>query len=95
MSTTSEVKAALDGIAEVISGSITARARAKAQLLTARNQLANLPTQFADELATINGYTPTGAFETLAQDEKARLQTEFNALKTALEGELDALSVSY
>jgi formamidopyrimidine-DNA glycosylase len=95
MATTSEVKSALDGIAEVIAGSISARERAKTLLLMARNQLAGLPTQYADEIAEINGYVPDGAFETLAKDEKARLQTEFMALKNAIEDELDALGVSY
>jgi len=91
MATTSEVKAALDGIAAVISGSIQGRARAKAALVGARNQLAALPTQFADALAEIGGYTPTGAFETLAQDELAKMTTEFTALKSALAAEIAAV----
>ena len=95
MPTTSEVKAGLDAIASMISGSIQMRAKAKAQLLAARNQLAGIPSQFADVISEINGYTPTGAFETLTKDEKAKLQTEFLALKSALEAELDALGVSY
>jgi hypothetical protein len=95
MATVSEVKAALDSIAELITGSSRSREKAKAALLAARNQLANIPTQYADEIAEIDGYAPTGAFETLAQDEKAKLASEFNSLKTALEGELNALGVSY
>lgn len=93
--TVSEVKTALDGIAKTIAGSISARAKVKAALLAARNQLAALPTKYADELAEINGYTPTGAFETLTKDELSKLTTEFLALKTAIEGELDDLGVSY
>jgi hypothetical protein len=95
MATVSEVKAALDSIAELITGSSRSREKAKAALLAARNQLANIPTQYADEIAEIDGYAPTGAFETLAQDEKSKLASEFNSLKTALEGELNALGVSY
>lgn len=95
MATTSEVKAALDSIADQIAGAIRMRSQAKAQLLAARNQLAAIPTTFADAISEINGYTPTGAFETLAQDEKAKLQTEFTALKSALETELTDLGVSY
>ena len=68
MSTPSEVKSGLQAISDLISGSISGRARAKAQLLAARNQLAAIPTQFADVIAEVDGYTPTGAFETLAKD---------------------------
>ena len=95
MATSSEVKAGLDGIASVIAGSIQGRANAKALLLSARNQLAGLPAQYADVLATINAYTPTGAFETLAEDELAKMTTEFTALKTALQTELTAIGVSF
>ena len=95
MATISEVKAGLNAIADLISGSISGRARAKAQLLSARNQLAAIPTQYAAVIAEIDAYTPTGAFETLAQDEKAKLASEFLALKSALETELTALGVTY
>lgn len=95
MSTVSEVKAALDSIAEQIAGATRMRSQAKAQLLAARNQLAAIPTTFAVAVSEIDGYTPTGAFETLAKDEKSKLASEFTALKTALETELTALSVSY
>ena len=91
MATTSEVKAALDGIAAVISGSIQGRAQAKARLVSAHAQLVALPSQFADALSEINGYTPTGAFETLAQDELAKMTTEFTALKNALATEIAAI----
>jgi hypothetical protein len=95
MSTTAEVKAALNGISTMIAGSARMREQAKAQLLAARNQLANLPTQYASEIQTINGFAPTGAFETLTKDEKGKLQTEFVALKSAIETELTALGVSF
>lgn len=95
MATPSEVKDGMNGIAQLIAGARQQRDRAKAQLLTARNQLANIPTQFADVIATINGYAPTGAFETLAKDERAKLATEFTSLKNALETELTALGVAF
>lgn len=95
MSTTSEVKAVLDSIATIIAGSAQKQAQAKAALLAARNQLVAIPTQYAGVVTTIDGYAPSGAFETLAKDEKARLQTEFTALRSALEMELTALGVSY
>ena len=87
MATTSEVKAGLDDIAQTIKTERQAFASAKARIQTASGNLGLIPTTFADVIATINAYTPTGAFETLSQDEKAKLQTEFVALKA----ELDAL----
>ena len=43
-----------------------------------------LPTRFADTISTINGYAPSGAFETLAKDELSKLTSEFQALKEAV-----------
>ncbi len=91
MSTISEVKAGLDGIASVISGSIAMRAQAKSILVAASAQLGGLPAQYADVLTEINGYTPTGAHETLAQDELSKMTTEFQALKSALDAEITAI----
>jgi len=95
MATTSEVKAALDLMAQDIAAAINLRQRAKDQLKTARDRLAAIPSTYSDELATINAYTPTGAFEELSKDEKAKLQTEFNALKNAIETELTAIGVAF
>jgi hypothetical protein len=95
MATISQVKAGLDEIAKLIRNATSVRESAKANLLNSRNQLENLPTQFSDVIAEIDGYSPTGAFETLAKDEKAKLQTEFVALKSALETELTAIGVEF
>lgn len=95
MATHAEVKAALVGISEMIAGAQSTRVSAKAQLLAARNQLAALPSQFSGIITTINAYTPTGAFETLAKDERAKLTADFTALKSALEAELTAIGVSF
>ena len=95
MATPSEVAAGIASIAVTISGSQKMQAQAYNQLLVARNQLANIPTQYSDVLSTIDGYTPTGAFETLKVDEKSLLSVEFVALKGDLEDDLDALGVSY
>jgi len=84
MATASEVKAGLDDIATSIRNSRQAYANAKARIQAAYNELNAIPTTFADAIATIDGYTPTGAFETLAKDEKAKLQQEFTALKNTL-----------
>ena len=68
MATPSEVAAGIASIAVTISGSAKMQAQAKNQLLAARNQLASIPTQYSDVLTEIDGYTPTGAFETLKVD---------------------------
>ena len=83
MATTSEVKAGLN--------------KASTTIATMRARLVNYKKGFANEASTlgnfvadlglndivteINGYAPTGAFETLSKDELARLVTEFQALK--------------
>ena len=91
MATTSEVKAGLDAIADKIAAVRTRFASAKSSIEGGSATLGAIPTDYADVIATINAYTPTGAFETLAQDEKAKLQTEFVALKA----EIDALIAEF
>ena len=83
MATISEVKAGLDDIATTIRTERRALVNAKVRIATAQNNLAAIPTIFADVIAEIDGYTPTGEFEALTQDEKAKLQTEFVALRNA------------
>ena len=95
MATTSEVKAGIDSISVLIASSQQLEARAISGLLAARSQLAGIPAQFSDVLATVDAYTPTGAFEVLAQDEKGKLATEFSALLAAIETKLDDLGVPY
>ena len=95
MADPSGVKRALDDIAATIDDSRKRRAQAKAHLLASRNQLVSIPTTFSDVISTIDAYTPTGAFETLAKDEKAKLQAEFAALRSALETELTALGIAF
>jgi hypothetical protein len=72
----------LDEIAATIKEGNDLIASAKSRLQKAYNSLDAIPTTYADEIAEINGYTPTGAFETLAVDMKGKLTTEFQALKT-------------
>lgn len=91
----SKVKAALDNITAKIVQSAQQRENAKSLLLSARNQLANIPTLYAAEITEINGYGTSNVFEALSKAEKDKLQAEFLALKSALETELTALGVSY
>ena len=82
MATTSEVKAGLDDVAQEIRTERQALKNAKARVAASVAALNSLPTKYADIVATVNGYTPTGSFETEAKDELAKLTTEFQALKT-------------
>jgi len=85
MATVSEVKAGLDDISTVIRNADKAFARSKAAIQGARNELANIPTVFSEVIAEIDGYAPSGAFETLAKDEKEKMQAEFIALRDEMD----------
>lgn len=76
------VKAALDAIAAQIANERAQLTKYKARFSVTEAALNNLPAQYAAAIAEINGYTPTGAFETLTKDELAKLTAEFTALKT-------------
>lgn len=92
MATTSEVKAGLDAIAQSIAG-IKGQVEAAVTLLQGQEtNLTELPAQYTDLIAEVNGYVPTGAFETLAKDELAKLTTEFQALKTQVTAALGELA---
>lgn len=82
MATSSQVKAGLDDIATIIRTERQAILKCVARIIAAKNALNNLPTQYADVIATIDGYTPTGAFESLAKSEKDTLAAEFVSLRT-------------
>lgn len=85
MATYSEVKSGLDDISAAIRAAKEAYDRAKVHIQGASDSLGNIPTTYSDVITEVNGYTPTGAFETLAKDEKAKLQAEFQALKATID----------
>ena len=91
MATTSEVKAGLDEIAASIAAVRSRFASSKSSIEGGSAALGNIPTKYADVIATIDGYTGVDTFEDLAQAEKARLATEFVALKA----DLDALIADF
>jgi hypothetical protein len=80
MATTSEVKAGLDNIASTIKIAREKLTTIRAQIATQETSLNSLPTRFGDVLETINGYTPSGAFEALAKDELEKLTAEYLSL---------------
>lgn len=81
MATVSQVKAGLDDVAAAIRAERQACIAAKARIAQAAATLAGIPTKYADLIATIDAYTPTGEFEALAKDERAKLGAEFTNLK--------------
>jgi len=85
MATASEVKAGLDEMAAAIAAVRTRYASAKSNITGGSAALGNIPTKYADVIATIDGYAPLGAFETLAKDEKSKLASEYLALKAVID----------
>ena len=81
MATTTEVKNGLDRVAERIGTNRDVLEKVVSNAAIASTALGDIPTDFAAIKAEIDLYTPTGAFETLAKDELARITTEFQALK--------------
>ena len=84
MATTSEVKAGLDDISQMIRAIRASYTKAKAQIVVGYTQLNAIPTTFSDVLTTINAYVGTDPFEANAKDEKAKLTTEFQSLKATI-----------
>jgi hypothetical protein len=87
MATYSEVKSGLDAIAGIISAQRQVMIKVKSNAGTASVALAAVQADYADVLATINGYGSTNAAEALAKADLAKLTTEFLALK----GKADAI----
>lgn len=86
MATASQVKTGLDAIAGVIANQRKAMTSAKNVGATASAALAALGTDYADVIATIQGYGTSDAFEALSKAEFAKLLAEYNALKTTADG---------
>ena len=88
---TSEVKSDLDRLGQQIQSNQQTKASLKSQLGSLIGQLDGLPSAYATLITTVNGYTPTGTFESLSKDELDKFTTEFQALKTAAQTAYDAL----
>ena len=91
MATASEVKSGLDAIADEIAAVRKRFATAKSSIEGGSTALGNIPTKWADVLSTIDGYGTEDAFEALTKAEKAKLATEFVALKS----EIDTLIANF
>lgn len=81
----------LDTIANGIATN-EARVRDAIMTLTAVNaELGEYPTRFQESIAEINGYTPAGAFETLAKDRLAKFTSVFQAIRSAAQNAIAEL----
>jgi hypothetical protein len=82
MASYSEVKVGLDDVAAIIREQKAVMLKAKSNAALASAALADLPTEFADVIATINAYGTANASEALSKADLAKLTTEFQALKS-------------
>jgi hypothetical protein len=87
----SNVKAALDDIAQSIRTERQAMTNAKARIATGQNNLNALPTTFQEAIAEITAYEGVDAFEALSKDELAKLTTEFLSLVSDADAAVTAL----
>ena len=92
MATASEIKTGMDEIASRIADQRGVVAKAKSNAQIASDALAAIVTDFADVIATIDGFAAnsTDYFERLAKAEKAKLQSEFVALKAVADSIVSA-----
>ena len=65
--------------------------REKVRIQALRDKIYALPSSYSDEMTEIDGYTPTGAFETLAKDQKTKLASA----RTALLAKIDAVITEF
>jgi cell division protein FtsB len=79
-----DVKSALDAVSDAITAGKARYASFKESIEGIHTALDNLPTKYADEIAEINGYTPSDAAEENAQAELAKLQPLFVALRNKI-----------
>jgi hypothetical protein len=91
MATTFQVDKALREFTDALDDGQDWMTREKARVVDLRARVSNLPTSYSAEMTEIDGYTPTGAFETLAKDMKTKLATA----RTKLLADMDAVIAEY
>lgn len=84
MATSSEVKAGLDDISATIRQLRFEMKRCKVSVTNTKTALTNLPTQYADVVATVQAFGTTNAFEALSKAELTKLTAEYQALLAAV-----------
>lgn len=86
MATISQVDAGLDAIAERINAQRAVMAKTKSNASGASEALAAITTDFADVIATVQGYGTANAYEAATKAKFDKMVAEFNALKTIADG---------
>lgn len=81
MSTVSEVEVGLDAIAASISQQRQTMIKVKANAANVSDTLSAITTNYADVIATIQGFGDTDAYEAATKAKFNKLTTEFLALK--------------
>jgi hypothetical protein len=66
-----DVKSALDAVSDAITAGKARYASFKESIEGIHAALDNLPTKYADEIAEINGYTPSSDFGSMTEEEIA------------------------
>lgn len=92
MATQSDIQTALSDIAQKIRGERAALKNAKDEMGKRKANLAGLPGLFADEIATITAYVPTGTTETYNKELYLNLKEEFLALEAEAQTAVTALA---
>ena len=87
----SKVKDDLDSIARGIRTNQDRIKSALETLETVNTDFAEYPTRYAETIAEIGGYVPTGAFESLCKDELDKFVAQFTALVGAVTTAIGAL----
>lgn len=93
MATTSEVKEGLDEIAQRIRSSRKGFALAKNAIVQSRDKLIAIPTHYAEVIETINEYSNTDGFGSVAKDELASLTAEYEALRDSIDDIITAAGI--
>lgn len=92
MATASEIKVGMDEIASIVAQQRAVLLKAQQNAGAASTVLADLPTTYADLIATVTGWSNGNAYQNAVKAELAALGTEYNALKSSAD-EIVAVSL--
>lgn len=83
MASTSEIKVGMDAIASIVAAQRAEILKLQQGAQTAANELANIPTTYADLIATVTAFTNGNAYQNAVKAELISLGQEYTALKAA------------
>ncbi len=90
--TTAAVTNGMVALSARVEGIENRAAELQVGLTELESDIAQLPTEFADLKAEVEGYTPTGEFESGIQDKFNRMKNEFVAKGVKVTAAKDALA---